>query len=206
MRQGLGLVVTAALVAGLLPFVLNWITATQLSTVAPLAELARTAETRLAEAQAWRPLAVLLETGQTLAGLPPSLLPGWLAGFLSALGQWLNWPLRWLTWWIVYGLGVLVVAKLLGSTATLQRFYALTSYTALPLVLLALSPIPCLGLVAQTVAALWALVVYVAAVRAVSGLSLGQALISVVVPGGVALLLLLFVLASVGASLAGIFL
>ncbi|HXF63223.1 MAG TPA: YIP1 family protein [Caldilineaceae bacterium] len=202
MRQGLGLVVASALLAGLLPFVVNWVTATRMGTVVPLAELARAAESRQAAFIAWGPLATMLETAQTVAGLPPSFLPGWLAAFLSALGGWLNWPLRWLAWWIVYGLGVLVVAKLLGTTATLQHFYALTAYAALPLILLGLGPLPIVGWAAQVVAVIWALVVYVTAVRAAAGLSWGQSVVSVVLPGGAAALLALLAAAAVIVSLA----
>src|SRR5690606_17144643 len=97
MRQGLGLVVVSALLAGLLPFVLDWIAATRMGTVVPLADLARAAESRKADVT-WGPLATMRETAQAVAGLPPSILPGWLAAFLSALGAWINWPLRWLAW------------------------------------------------------------------------------------------------------------
>jgi hypothetical protein len=64
---------------------------------------------------------------QTLAGLSPALLPGWLAALLSTVGEWINWPLRWLTWWLVYGTATLLAAKVWGATTTLQRFLAATS-------------------------------------------------------------------------------
>jgi hypothetical protein len=204
MRQGLGLVVSAALVAGLLPVVLHTIGALQMGTVVPLAELAARAEAQLARGaiERWEPLAVLLGTGPMLAGLAPAIFPSWLAALLSGLGEWINWPLRWLAWWIVYGAGVMAVAKLLGARVTLQQFYAMTSFAALPLILTGLGPIPCLGQVAVLVSLIATLVVYVAAVRAATELGWGQALLSVLLPGGVAALVGLMALGSVVASLA----
>jgi hypothetical protein len=203
MRQGLGLVVAAALVAGLIPFAIQWVTAARLGTVAPFAELAHNAAARMsaAEGRFFGPWTTFLQTGQTLAGMQPAFFPGWLAALLSALGLWINWPLRWLSWWIAYGLGVLAVAKLLGAPATLQRFYALTAYASLPLVLTGLLGwIPCLGPVVQVIAVIWALVVYVAATRAVTGVSAGRALICVVLPGGLAALVWLAALAALAVT------
>lgn len=194
MRQGMGMVVAAALVAGILPVVLAWLQATRLGTVVPLAQLAELAEID-ADAARWiGPFADLLTPFQTLAGLEPVFFPGWLAALLSALGVWINWPLRWLMGWIVYGLGVMVGAKLLGATTTLQRFYALTAYAALPLILLALGPIPCLGAVATVIGVVWAVVVYVAATRAATGFSLARTVACVAMPAAVGVLLGLMLL------------
>lgn len=192
MRQGMGLIVVTALVAGLLPFLVNWVTAARLGTALPLAELAHEFETDPG-ATGWA--AGISDTWQTLAGLPPAFFPGWLAAFLSSLGAWINWPLNWLAWWIAYGAGVLAVAKVWGAPTTLQRFFAMTSYAALPLLLLALGPIPCLGALARIIGVLWMLALYTAAVRAVTGLDWGRAVAAVLAPG--ALLALLTLLAGV---------
>ncbi len=185
MRQALGLVVVAALLGGLLPFIVNWVMAARLGTVVPLAQLAHEAAERGARtgAEGLPPILPLWETAQTIAGLPPALLPGWLAAFLSALGLWINWPLRWLTWWIVYGAAVLLTCKLWAVPTTLQHFYALTGYAAIPLILLGLGPIPCLGAIAQFVGIVWMLLVYIAAVRAATGLDVGRAALAVIFPG-----------------------
>lgn len=194
MRQGLGLVVAAALVAGILPVVLAWIAATRLGTALPLVQAAQLAHLDPAAARWLGPLQDFLDQARTLAGMEPAVFPGWLAALVSAVGVWINWPLRWLAWWIVYGLGVMVAAKLLGATTTLPRFYALTAYAALPLVLLALGPIPCLGAVATVIALVWAVVVYVAATRAVTGFSLARALACVALPAAAGALLALLML------------
>jgi hypothetical protein len=208
MRQAMGLVVVTALVAGLIPVLIQWIGALRMGTVVPLAGLAIAGATLPPEAGSLipSPWAALLSAGQTIAGLEPALFPGWLAASLSAFGVWLNWPLRWLTVWIAYGLGVMAVAKLLGSTATLQRFYALTGYAALPFLLTGLTPIPCVGAIAGLIAWVWGLVVYVAAIRAATDLGLGRALVSAVLPAGLALLAGLLFAASIAASVVSLWL
>ena len=198
MRQGMGLVVLAALVAGLLPFLLVWGMATRAGVIAPLAEWARGA----GEAAAPGPWAELWRTARTIAVLPPSVLPGWLVAFLSALGGWINWPLRWLAWWIVYGAGVLVCAKGFGAGATLQQLFRSTSYAAVPLVLLGLGPIPCLGAVAIVVGVVWMALMYVGWVRAVTKLAWGPALTATLLPGALVALLSLLALLSLAATLA----
>jgi hypothetical protein len=189
MRQGIGLIVALGLAAGALPFLVNWFVGARAGTALPLARLAqRTGDPN----PSWLPLDIWADTAQTVAGLDPRL-PGWLAAFLSALGEWINWPLAWLAGWLVYGLGVLVVARLLGSTGTLPRFYAATAYAWTPLLLTALSPIPCLGALAILVGVVWMAVMYVHAVYTVSGLEMVQVILAVLLPGAVALLFTLLV-------------
>lgn len=186
MRQGLGLVVVAALLAGLIPFLVNAVTAMRLGTALPLAQLAQQAQE---QSVAGDPLGLWGETWQMVAGLQPAVFPGWLAGLLTSIGAWINWPLSWLTWWLVYGTVVLLAAKIWGAPTTLQRFLALTSYAAVPMVLTGLGPIPCLGILAQIVAGIWMLAVYITSVRAVTGLDWGRTVLAVVIPGAAILLL-----------------
>jgi hypothetical protein len=196
MRQGLGLVVLAALLAGLLPSVLAWVMATRAGVIAPLAALAQ----RTIDPGVPGPWDEIWRTARTIAVLPPAVLPGWLAALLSALGGWINWPLRWLAWWIVYGTGVLVCAKGFGTAATLPQLFRATGYAAVPLVLLGFSPIPYVGAVATAVSLVWMALVYVAGVRAATRLELGPALVAVLLPGGIAALLSLLAVLSVVAS------
>lgn len=182
MRQGLGLVLLTGLLAGLIPFLVNWVVAARVGTALPLAQLSRSIGE---QANAMGGNAAFLqpwtETIQTIAGLSPNA-PGWLAAGLSALGVWVNQPLSWLAAWIIYGLGILLVSKLFGATATLQHFYAATSYAYLPLILTALGPVPCLGPLAILVALIWSLFVYVRAVQHVTHLDTGRAILSVILP------------------------
>ncbi len=177
MRQGMGLVVVAAFVAGFLPFLVNSVVAIRVGAPLPFVELAQQAQ-RATDGQP----SLLGEALQTLAGLSPAVLPGWLAALLSTLGEWINWPLRWLTWWLVYGTATLLAAKVWGAPTTLQHFFALTSYAAVPLILTTLSPVPCLGTLAQIAAWTWAVAVYVSSVRAVTGLDWGRAAVAVLLP------------------------
>jgi hypothetical protein len=189
MRQGLGMIAALALAAGLLPFLVNWFVATRAGAAVPLVELAKAADEW--EQAGSGPFTVVAETARTVAGLEPSFFPGWLAALLSALGEWINWPLRWWTVWLVYGVGVLAMTKLLGAPRSpmLPYFYALTSYAAVPLLLTGLGPIPVLGFLARLVAYGWALMIYLWAVRTATQMDTGRAILSVVLPGAVVLLL-----------------
>lgn len=188
MQQAMGMIVLLGLLAGLLPFALNWFWAARAGTVLPLAEAARSAAA-LEESQGWLALempwlpaaAARSELFQTLAGMDQPL-PGWLAAGLSALGEWVNWPLRWLAAWIVYGALVMAANKFLGGHVTLQRFYAATSYAAAPLLLTGLGPIPCLGALASLAGVVWALAVYIRANGDITGMTYRRAAAAVLLP------------------------
>ena len=180
MRQGLGLVVVAALLAGALPFLVNTVTALRFGTPLPFIELARQAQTTPGT-----PPSQLGEAFQTLAGLEPSVLPRWMAALLSTIGAWINWPLNWLTWWLIYGTATLLAAKVWSAPATLQRFLAVTSYAAVPMILTGLGPIPCLGFLAQIVAVAWMTAVYATSVRALTGLDWGRTALAILLPAAV---------------------
>ena len=196
MRQGMGLVCLTALIAGIAPFLWNWTQAASVGTALPLAQAAQAwAQPVSADPATVNPHAlgsVIGETVQIVAGLSPRA-PGGVAAFLSALGEWLNWPMRWLAVWIVYGLGVLSMALLLGAHTTLQRFYAVTSYAAIPLLLGGLAFIPWLGWLLGLVGLVWAVAIYFHAARAITGLNRRYMAISMIVPVAVgALAVMLF--------------
>ena len=122
MQQALGMIVVLGLLAGLLPFVVNWIGATRMNAALPLAEAARAGirmDASLPDffvgAPGVNPSAIA-ELYATLAGLPQPL-PGWLAGGLSSLGVWLSLPINWLGGWIVYGALVMAVSTSRTSAA-----------------------------------------------------------------------------------------
>ena len=205
MRQGMGMIIAAALIAGLLPFLWNWFVAGRMGTAVPLAELGQAGQ--IEQIMRYDVLGVepiVAEAFQTIAGLEPALFPGWMAAGVSALGGWINWPLRWLALWIVYGLGVLLIAKLLGAPTTLQQFYTLTSFGFLPLILSGLRPIPCLGAIAGLIALIWAIAVYAHAVRSATRLSFGMSLLCTILPGATVILLAIVVAAAVAAAAVGV--
>lgn len=187
MQQALGMLVLLGLLAGALPFIVNWIGAARVGAVLPLARMVNTVNGM----ESWGrflhfvgPISpqTVAEVARTLAGLEQPL-PIWLAAGLSALGEWLNWPLSWLGFWIVYGALVMLANKALGGHVTLQRFYAATGYAAVPLLLTGLSPIPCLGAFAVVVGLSWSLAVYVRANAEISGLPIQRAAVAVLLPG-----------------------
>lgn len=201
MRQGMGLVVAAALLGGLLPLLVQWVQAAQIGTATPLAMLARYAEVQSNVVGATPFVQIWTNTTRTIAGLDP-IAPAWLAAGLSALGNWLNWPLTWLTIWLVYGLGVLAILKLQGATTTLPHFYGATSYAFVPLVLLGLGVIPYLGLLFSLAGVIWAIVIYGEVVRVLANLPTQRVVLTLLAPLAVTALCILII----GSTLALIFL
>jgi hypothetical protein len=199
MQQALGMIVVLGLLAGFLPFIMNWVVAARMDAALPLAQAAR-ASASMREWLSNIPLGLpgidpvaWSEFYPTVAGLPQPA-PGWLAAGLSALGEWLNWPLRWLGFWIVYGAFVMVVNKAFGATMTLQRFYAATGYSVVPLLLTGLSPIPCIGDLFAFLGGAWAVAVYVRANQDITGFPLGRSAIAVFLPTVLFLLLGMMIL------------
>ena len=121
MRQGIGMIVLLALIAGIIPFLANlWLRLTMQTSV-PLAQAANSVTPLTTAYPPTSAITIIGTAVQTIAGLPPRM-PGVLAGFLSALGMWINTPLYWLGVWIVYGLFVFGLARLMGARNTLQAF------------------------------------------------------------------------------------
>lgn len=185
MRQSLGMVAALGLLAGFLPFLVNWEQAASAGSALPLVRLAALASRFEGTPLVYVPAIVrpelVIESLRTGAGLPQPL-PGWLAAFFSALGEWINWPLRWLTLWIVYGAFVMAGNKALGATNRLQPFFAATAFAAAPLLLVGLAPLPCLGRVSAAAGVVWAVVVYARANQEITGLSRSRSLAAVLFP------------------------
>lgn len=181
MRQGIGMIVVLGLLAGVPTLLTNLWLGLSMGTAVPLAAAAASL-TELAAGYPANPVASeVAHTAGLLAGIEPRM-PGLLAALLSALGLWLNWPLSWLANWIVYGAVVAGLARLMGAPNNLQTFFAATSFTAAPLVLAGLSPIPLLGPVAVIAAVIWAFALYYQAVRRVTGLDATRVLLSLFLP------------------------
>ncbi len=185
MREGMGMITLTALLAGLVSFVLNWIMAARWETVAPLLNWAQSVNQ---PGFGWPGNGgVMAETASTIAGLD-SWLPAWLAAGLSALGVWLSMPLEWLAIWITYGLGVLVIAHFMGATTTLPRFYGGVSYAVLPLAFYIFTPALFIGPLIRLGATIWALIIFVRAVKVVTGLETARAILSTLLPWALMLL------------------
>lgn len=200
MRQSLGMVVFCGLLAGLAPFIVSWQQAASAGGALPLARVAAHAsqlDQMLSEDGSLFALKSLIgPSNQALMGDLTLMLagldqpfPGWLAAFLSALGEWINWPLRWVTFWIVYGAMVMVCNKAFGAAVRLQPFFAATGFAAVPLLLIGLAPVQCLGGVSSVVGAIWSAIVYARANEQATALTRGRSLAAVLLP----LTLILFI-------------
>ena len=200
MRQSLGMVVFCGFLAGLVPFMVSWQQAASAGSALPLARVAAQAsqlDRMLSEDGSLFAVksliapsnqALMADLTLMLAGLDQPF-PGWLAAFLSALGEWINWPLRWVTVWIVYGAMVMVCNKAFGAAVRLQPFFAATGFAAVPLLLIGLAPVQCLGGVSSAVGAIWSAIVYARANEQATALTRGRSLAAVLLP----LTLILFI-------------
>ncbi len=198
MQQALGLVFVCGLVAGLVPFFFNWITATRAGTSTMLLSAARQLDA-VPLGSLPLPFQIVANAVQTAAGADP-IFPGWLAAFLSALGEWINWPLNFLTLWIAYGILALTLAKFFGALTTLQRFFAASGYAAIPLVLLGLSIVPWIGPLIALAGILLSLLFFYRALRHVTELPTFPCALSTILPPAIALMAVMLVAASVAIS------
>ncbi len=181
MRQGIGMIFVLGLAAGIIPLLANLWLGISMGTAVPVAATA-TALADLAAAYTGNPAAnQIANSAGMMAGIEPRL-PGFLAALLSALGLWLNWPLGWLSNWMIYGAVVAGLARLLGANNRLQTYFTATSFTAVPLLLTGLNPIPFVGPLAVIGAFVWAAILYYKAVRLVTGLDPMRTLLSMFVP------------------------
>jgi hypothetical protein len=181
MRQGIGMIIVLGLLAGLLPFVANLWLGLSMGAAAPLAAAATALAELAAEYAANDVAAYVASNAGILAGIEPQM-PGFLAALLSSLGLWLNVPLGWLSSWLVYGAIVAGLARLLGANNNLQLFFAATSFTAVPMLLTGLAPLPLLGPIAVVTAWIWAALLYYRAVRQVTRLDVVRTLLSMTLP------------------------
>jgi len=230
MRQGLGMICVVALLAGLIPFIVNWNIASRAGVALPLANSARLYNATMAALTLGRdatPNAAQIFYGPTadpidesddaldalngtsldqatreIAALPP-IWPGWAVAGLSSLGEWINWPLRSLTVWLVYGTLVLLVCHWLGATTTIQNYLAATSYAVLPILFYALTPVPYLGLLAALIGTLGAIIVYFVTARTVTGLNMAQTFLAMIAPIGLLFVLGMVLLGLLAVSVAG---
>ncbi|MFN2251852.1 MAG: hypothetical protein ACK2UL_08040 [Anaerolineae bacterium] len=89
--------------------------------------------------------------------------PHWVVALTDALGKVLSQPFSWIAMWLIWGLASLVIAHLLGGTATVQQMLGTTALVVAPHLLDALGFIPCGGFVLSAIAFFWGLFIYVKA-------------------------------------------
>jgi len=142
-------------------------------------------------------------------------LPGAVSSLFEALGRWASAAFSWLGTWMFYGLIVLIIAKLMGGTATIQEMLSTTSLSVVPHVLDAFGPllgvIPCVGglaaLALGLVTLVWGLAIYVKGTATANRFSTGKALVAVLLPIIlvllVALIFVLLIVASIVTAISG---
>lgn len=188
MRQGLGLVLVLGLVAGIVPFLANLWSSITVGAAAPLVELGESAAQWLAAYGSLPAVDIAAHTIQSIAGLEPRM-PGVLAATLSSLGLWLNTPLNWLSLWIIYGTLVLATARFMGAHATLETFFAATSFAFVPLVLTGLVSLPFVGPILSVVGVVWGFLLYAQTAFWATRLSVARIMLSMLLPIAVLLAL-----------------
>ena len=147
------------------------------------------------------------ETGTEIAArieALPTPIPRPIGRGLEALGRWLSQPFQGglplaaatLGTWLGYGIWVMLFAKLLGGRGDLAGFFGTTSLFALPHVLNIFGPLPYLGAITGLIAYIWGGAIYVKATAVSHELTLGRALLAVILP--VAILLALMAVFGIG--------
>jgi len=111
------------------------------------------------------------------------------SSLFEAIGRFASYPFRWISTWMWYTLAVLVFARLLGGTATIQEMLGTTSLVAVPHLLDLFGFIPFLGGLLGIVAFFWGLVVYVKATAVANRFSMEKGLVAVLLPAIVLMLL-----------------
>ncbi len=121
------------------------------------------------------------EAGSRIAETPAPL-PALVGDLFEALGGFVSYPFGWLVTWMLYGLLVLVAAKILGGSATVQQMLGVTALAAVPFVLGVLGFIPQLGSWPGVIAFLWGLVIYVKGTAVANEFGTGPAILTVILP------------------------
>jgi hypothetical protein len=226
--QGFLVIVVVALLVGLPAFAMNVIRAAQPSQAeAQFDEVSVQIEKGLAQiepflgsmpAQEREQLEQLpqvikpwIAAGVEISNLP-SVLPKPLGVLLQALGSWLSLPfvkggfplaVVSLATWLGYGLWVMLLAKLLGGRSTLAGFFGTSALYAVPHVLTFFAWIPCFGAMLGLIAFIWGILIYVKATVVSHELTLGRAVVAVLLPMVAILLFVLGIVVLIGVLVSG---
>lgn len=122
-----------------------------------------------------------MEAGSRIAETPAPL-PAAVGDLFEALGQFVSYPFGWMATWMLYGLLVLLAAKILGGRATVQQMLGCTALAAVPFILGVFGFIPQSGYWPGGIAFLWGLVIYVMSTAVANEFSIGKAILAVIVP------------------------
>jgi len=108
--------------------------------------------------------------------------PTALVQLLESLGDGLSRPFSWIASWLLWGVIVLLFARMLGGTATIQQMLATTSLVAAPHLLDALGFVPIGGGMLELLALLWGLAVFIKGTAVANRISGGTAIVAFLAP------------------------
>jgi hypothetical protein len=206
--RGLVIVVTVSLIVGLFNALAGFVVAMRTSPEEKIALMQEDIRQTIEQMQALGVLGAdpafeqMIQTIESSLAIAASMadiveettpLPPLAVNLLQALGEWLSYPFGWIATWMLYGVVVLVFARLLGGTASVQEMLATTSLVAVPHLLDAFGFVPILGFFLSLAAFVWGVAVYVKGTAIANRLDTGRALVAVLAPW-----LLLFALAILG--------
>ncbi|MEE8392326.1 MAG: Yip1 family protein [Anaerolineae bacterium] len=122
-----------------------------------------------------------MEAGARIAETPAPL-PAMAGDLFEAVGQFVSYPFGWLSAWMLYGLLVLMAAKILRGRATVQQMLGCTALAVVPFILGVFGFIPQLGYWPVLIAFLWGLVIYIMGTAVANEFGVGKAILAVILP------------------------
>ncbi len=210
--RGLAVLIAVALIVGLITAVVSFVGGVTAGPPAQQVERAR--QEMLRNIQTWQSLSsssaentqflktfednmnsgfqMATEIAQVAQQTTP--LPAPIVDLFQALGRFVSYPWSRIGTWMFYSLLVLIAARLMGGTATVQEMLGVTALYSVPHLLDALQFIPCIGALLGILAFLWGLVIYVKGAAIANRFTTGKAIVAVVLPGVVVFLIFTIVL------------
>jgi hypothetical protein len=173
-------------------------------------QMARTFSTDPGAAEFWRIFDENMDAGFKMAteiarvAQQTTPLPAPVGDLFQAVGSFLSYPWGRIGGWMFYTILVLIVARLLGGTASVQEMLGLSALYSVPHLLDALEFIQCVGALLGVVAFFWGLVIYVKGTAVANRFTTGRAVVAVILPAAVMLLIFLIVLVVTITTIAGL--
>jgi len=131
-----------------------------------------------------------IDIGFDIAALPTPFV-GPVGTILQMMGAALSTPFSYVSGWLLYTLLVLLAAKILGGTATLQKMLGCTALHFIPYTLNVVQSVPWLGRLAGAIAFVWGALIFIKATAAANNMTTVRGFLATILPCVIALALLL---------------